>query len=172
MTARSDPAADDPVSFAPGCEDPDVVDPTHGHSEVDAVIGPLEQAGVSSIRVPDPNGPWDGPFVLTVLVPPGRGGEITALIRQDYQGPLCVVERDLPTMAELSALQEEVDDAFAAADGSPRDTPLGPQLGSYPDTERGVVVVQVMAATDAARAWARDRWGERVELEGMLQPVD
>jgi hypothetical protein len=167
-----EPPPGDPDEFAPGCEHPDVVDPSHGQDEVDAVIAPLERAGVSSIRVSDPSGPWDGPFVLTVLVPPGRGAEVTALIRRDYLGALCVVERDLPTMDELQALQDEVDAATTNDDGSPRDTPLGAGLGSAPDTERGIVVVQVIVADETARSWARERWGDRVLLEGMLQPVD
>ncbi|HEX6255077.1 MAG TPA: hypothetical protein VFZ70_04640 [Euzebyales bacterium] len=166
-SAWPEPPPLDPAELAPGCDEPDVVDPSHGYEEVDAVIEPLERAGVSTIRVSDPAGAWDGPFVLTVVVPPGRAEDITALIRHDYGGPLCVVERDLPSMAELSALQDEV--IAAQEDGG---TPLGPPLGSYPDTERGVVVVQVIAATDEARAWAQQRWGDRVELEGLLQPVD
>jgi hypothetical protein len=156
----------DPAEFAPACDDPDVVDPSHGYDEVDAVIEPLEQADVSTIWVSDPAGDRDGPFVLSVVVAPGRADDITALIRRDYDGPLCVVERDLPSMAELSALQDEIIDA--QGDGG---TPLGPPVGSYADTERGIVVVQVIAATDEARAWAKQRWGGRVELEGMLQPV-
>lgn len=166
----SEPPAD-PARFAPGCDDPDVIDPSHGLDEAQVVIGDLERAGVSSIRVSDPSGPWDGPFVLTVLVPPGRGEEITGLIRPDYKGALCVVERDLPTMDELHALQDEVSAALTTDDGAPRDTPLGPDLGSMPDTERGVVVVQVIVADEAARAWVRERWGDRVVLDGMLQPV-
>lgn len=82
-----------------------------------------------------------------------------------------MVERDLPTMDELHALQDEVSAALTTDDGAPRDTPLGPDLGSMPDTERGVVVVQVIVADEAARAWVRERWGDRVVLDGMLQPV-
>lgn len=171
VSAWPEPPPVDPAELAPGCDEPDVVDASHGRDEVDAVIGSLEQAGVSSIRVSDPAGPWDGPFVLTVVVPPGRGDEITELIRRDYKGALCVVERDVPTMDELNALQAEVGAALTDEDGSPRDTPLGPLLGSVPDTERGVVVVQVLVADEAARAWTRRRWGEQVELEGLLQPV-
>lgn len=68
-------------------------------------------------------------------------------------------------MDELNALQDQVSAALTDDDGSPRDTPLGPLLGSAPDPERGVVV------DEAARAWAARRWGEQVELEGMLKPV-
>ncbi|HSJ43844.1 MAG TPA: hypothetical protein VK923_04075 [Euzebyales bacterium] len=171
-SAWPEPPPGDPDELAPGCKEPDVIDPSHGRDEVDDVIASLERAGVSSIRVSDPSGPWDGPFVLTVLVPPGRGDEITAMIRRDYLGALCVVERDLPTMDELQALHDEVSAATTNDDGSPRDTPLGPNLGSVPDTEGGVVVVQVIVADEAARAWARRRWGDRVVLDGMLQPVD
>lgn len=166
-SAWPDAPSEDPATFAPGCDDPDVVDGSHGLAQMQAVIEPLERADVSSIRVSDPNGPWDGPFVLTVLVRPGRGDEIAALIRRDYQGGLCVVERDLPTMDELSALQEEINASFSDAAAAP----LGPQLGSYPDTERGVVAVQVIAATPEARAWVHDRWGDRVVLDPMLQPI-
>jgi hypothetical protein len=156
----------DPAEFAPACDEPDVADPSHGDDEVDAVIAPLEQADVSTVWVSDPAGSWDGPFVLSVVVAPGRADDITVLIRRDYGGPLCVIERDLPSMAELSALQDEIIDTQGE-----RGTPLGTPVGSYPDGERGVVVVQVFAATDAARAWAQERWGDRVELEGMLQPI-
>lgn len=79
---------------------------------------------------------------------------------------------DPPTVDELTALQDEVNAAVTDDGGSPRDTPLGPLLGSAPDTERGVVVVQVLVADDAARAWARHRWGDRVVLDPVLQPVD
>lgn len=164
-STMSQPPPVDPAEFAPGCDAPDVVDPSHGRDEVDAVIEPLEAAGVSSIRVSDPATEWDGPFVLTVLVPPGRGEETTALVRRNYRGALCVVERDLPTIDELMALQDEV---LAAG----HDTPLGPLIGGGPDTDRGVVQVQVLAATDEARAYASRRWGDRVELDPMLRPVD
>lgn len=171
MSAWPEPPPDDAGDLAPGCDEPDVVDASHGRDEAEAVIQPLERAGVASIRVSDPAGPWDGPFVLTVVVPPGQGDEITDLIRRDYRGALCVIERDLPTMDDLNALQDQVSAALTDDDGSPRDTPLGPLLGSAPDPERGVVVVQVLVADEAARAWAARRWGEQVELEGMLHPV-
>lgn len=166
VSAWPQPPPEDPSTFAPGCDEPDVVDPSHGRDQVDAVVGPLERAGVASLRVSDPAGPWDGPFVLTVVVPPDRGNEITALIRKDYLGALCVVERDQPTIDELTELAEEVN-ATVAGGG----TPLGPQLGSAPDTERGVVQVQVIAATPEARAFARQRWGDRVVLDPVLRPV-
>lgn len=172
ISAWPEPPPEDPATFAPGCDEPDVIDPAHGLDEAQAVLEPLERAGVSSVHVSEPGGRWEGPFTLTVLVPPGRGADITALIRQDYGGALCVVERDLPTMDELRALQDEVGASYTDGDGAPRSTPLGPELGSYPDTERGVVVVQVIAATPEARAWAHERWGDRVVLEPMLQPID
>lgn len=165
-SAWPEPPPSDTGEFSPACAEPDVVDPSDGHDEVDAVIEPLEQADVSAVWVSDPAGAWDGPFVLSVVVAPGRADAITALIRRDYGGALCVVERDLPSMTELSALQDEIIDA--QDDGG---TPLGPPVGSYTDGVRGVVVVQVVAATDAARAWAHERWGDRVQLEGLLQPV-
>jgi hypothetical protein len=167
MSAWPEPPPEDPSTFAPGCADPDVVDPSHGVDQVSAVIEPLERAGASSIRVSDPTGLWDGPFVLTVLVPPGQADRITDLVRRDYLGPLCVLERDLPTMEEMAELQDEVTAATAAGD-----TPLGPALGSVPDPEQGVLLVQVIAATPEARAWAEQRWGDRVVLDPMLLPVD
>ncbi len=163
-SAWSEPPPD-PDEFAPGCEQPDVVDRSAGRRGVDAAVGRLDRAGVSAVWVSDPRGAWDGPFVLTVVVPPGRGDEIADLVRRDYAGALCVVERDQPTIEELSAVQEQV---LAVGD----DTPLGPQLGSAPDSRRGVVQVQVFVADDAATAFAQQQWGDLVELDQVLRPVE
>lgn len=162
-SAWSEPPLD-PDEFAPGCDDPEVMDPSAGRLGVDAATARLEGAGVSAVWVSDPSGSWDGPFVLTVVVSPGRGDEIAELVRRNYAGALCVVEHDQPTEAELAAVQEQV----SAVGG---DTPLGPQLGSALDTRRGVVLVQVMVADEEAKAFAARRWDGLVELEPMLIPV-
>ena len=104
------------------------------------------------------------PFVVNVIVRPGAGPAATAAIRQVYPGPLCVVERDTPTEAELRALTDEVYDPAARE--------ALPLVGAYGDWQRGVVVVQVWAVEPDGTAYAQDRWGDRVELRGYLQPVD
>lgn len=66
--------------------------------------------------------------------------------------------------AELGAVQEEVFDADARA-------AFEPVMG-WRDPHRGVMVVSVAVAEDAARAYAEQRWGDLVELRGLLRPVD
>lgn len=166
QAAWTEPPAEDP-DVAPGCDEPDVADPSAGRRGVDAATAALDGEPVVAVRVSDPATGWDGPFVLTVTVPPGRSARTTDLIRQHYAGALCVVERDQPTRAELHDVVAEVI-AEAQAGGSP----LGPIIGGSPNERRGVVEVQVLVADEDARAWARERWGDLVDLVGVLVPVD
>lgn len=101
------------------------------------------------------------------MVAPGNGAAALDQARAVWPGGLCVVERDAPTEAELAAVQAEV----SAATGQ-GDTPLGPVYANGPDTLRGGVVVDITAVTDEARDYARERWGDLVELRGELTPVE
>lgn len=64
---------------------------------------------------------------------------------------------------ELDRVREELFDADSRAS-------LGVQ-GGYRATNRGVMVAHVWVADEAATAYAQDRWGDLVELQGILQPV-
>ncbi len=48
---------------------------------------------------------------------------------------------------------------------------LGTVPYSYTDPRRGVVVAAVWFADRSAQRFARDRWGDRVELRSLLKPV-
>lgn len=158
-----------PTPFTPGCTDPDVVDPSHGRDDLPALVidesgvrAPYDPTKVAALRVSDPAGSWDGRFVATVVVRPGSASSVTASIRDHYLGPLCVAERDQPTIAQLLATQRRI--------------PLGDDQ-SNPVTEisvdegDGVVRVTVFVADRSARQQARRRWGPHVRLEGLLTPV-
>jgi len=75
-----------------------------------------------------------------------------------------VVERDLPTESELHALQREVNEPAARE-------ALG-AVATWSDGRRGVVMTTVWVVEPAVTAYARDRWGDQVELLGTLQPVE
>lgn len=157
-----DAPVDGPATdFSPACDDPVAVDPGAGSFEG---FDSAAVADLVALWVSDPAGDWDGPFTVSVVVRPGGAPAAEAAVRRVWAGALCVVERDQPTAAELAAVQEEV---TGAAPGSP----LGTVYVSYSDERRGVVVAQVAVADDAARAWAAERWGDRVELVGLLRPV-
>lgn len=117
---------------------------------------------VVTIWVSDPAGDWDGPFVVNVVVRPGSKERVETAIREHWDGALCVVERDQPTSAELAAIQEEI----TASRNRPFEV-----LTVSADELRGVVVVGVVVVDDAARAWAEERFGDLVELDGALRPV-
>ena len=70
------------------------------------------------------------------------------------------MERDTPTEAELLAVQAEVSE----------DPRLGTS-GSSANGMDGVVDVDVWVADEEAVAYARDRWGDLVRLQGILRPV-
>jgi hypothetical protein len=157
-----DSEPDGASDFSPACDDPTVVDPAAGAAAWEAAsqdkgmppMPTLVAAWVSS-----------EPFVANVVVLPGHGRDVEALVREYYDGPLCVVERDAPTAEELRQVQREVNTAG-------RDSPLGVVLMTTTDERHGVIEAQIAVADDAARAYARERWGDRVRLIGRLQPVD
>jgi len=152
----------DERDFSPGCADPEVVDATHGAEEWEEAAPVASQVpDLVTAWVSDPTGDWDGPYTATVVVPPGSADAAREAVRASYSGPLCVIERDAPTEAELQAVHTEVD----AAAGE-----LG-LVGSSVDSERGVVAVDVWVADEAAVTLARDRWGDYVELQPILQPA-
>jgi hypothetical protein len=157
LQARDDPGRD----FSPACDEPSVVDPSHGTDEWAADPGFSDPASYVAAWVSDPAGEWDGPFTASVIVRPGRGAEAEERIREHYLGPLCVVERDAPTESELRAVQEEVSHEMDR---------LG-MVSSASDGIEGVVLVDVWVADEATVEYARDRWGDLVRLEGILRPL-
>ena len=157
-----DPDGADP--FAPGCDEPDVVDPGSGLDDMQDARNGLDHARVRSLWISGQESEWDDSIILTVVVEPGYAAEARRILREGYEGPLCVLERNLPPTSELRAAQDQV------MDGSGR--PIDPVFSSVPDTQRGVVEVAVMLADEQARAYALQQWGDLVELHGMLQPID
>jgi hypothetical protein len=129
-------------------------------TQIDAVF---DSRSFVAAWVSDPAGDWDGPFVGSVIVLPGAAPATVARIREHYGGPLCVIERDGPTAAELAAARDEVMDQDARA-------VLGPIQGSVTDERRAVVVASVWVADEAAVDYAAQRWGDLVELRGLLRP--
>ncbi len=126
--------------------------------------GPFKIERLVTAWASDPAGASNGPFVGNAVVLPGSKAAAVALIRRHYSGALCVVERDGPTEAQLNAVQQEVMDRAARA-------VLGPVQGASPDGHRGVVVADVWVADQAALTYAHKRWGNLVELHGLLTPV-
>ena len=98
---------------------------------------------------------------FNVAVRPGYRDKAEAAVRRVYRGPLCVVERDAPTEAELRRIQSEV---FADHEH------WGAVSGGVMGTD-SFVTVQVAVAYEDLIAEARQRWGDKVELVGILQPV-
>jgi hypothetical protein len=158
-----DPAAPGETSpdFSPACDQPDGADVPDGSD-----LWLQARINGAQTLVPDVVTMWQSqdPFVVNYIVRPGSGPAATAALRQSYAGPLCVVEWDLPTEAELHALQDDVTDTEARE-------ALGPHA-TWSDGRRGVVVAQVWALEPDVIDYAHDRWGDRVELQGILQPVD
>jgi hypothetical protein len=107
----------------------------------------------------------DGESVLNLVVLPGSRDEVIAAARQRYQGLLCVVERDGPSYAELNQLYEEI----AAL---PPTTTLGRVNMVALDDAHFEVDVELVAATEEARAYAAERWGDLVEVSSWMQPLD
>lgn len=126
--------------------------------------GPFEIPDLVAAWVSDPAGDWDGPFVGNVVVLPGAAPAAVARIREHYGGPLCVVERDAPTADELASVRDELLDGPARA-------ALGPVQDAFTDERGGVVVATVWLADEAAVAYAARRWGDLVQLHGLLQPA-
>jgi hypothetical protein len=152
---------------SPACDEPDVVDPSHGVAGWEAMSqdhGPFEIPGLVAAWVSDPAGDGDGSFVGNVVVVPGAAPAALARIREHYAGPLWVVERDVPTADELTSVRDEL------LDGSAR-VALGQPQDVLTDERRGVVVVTVWVADEAAVAYAERRWGDLVQLDGLLRPA-
>lgn len=152
--------------FSPACEEPDVVDPEAGEGAWETATHDLRLERIPdlvAIWVSGSGGTADD-FVVNVIVRPGAGDAATTAVRERYAGPLCIVERDLPTEAELRVVQDEVidDDARAA---------LGQVQSAGIDSPRAAVVARVWIVDEAAERYARERWGDRVILEPLLTPV-
>lgn len=165
LTAPPGPTRPDPppeLDFTPACDRPDVVDPGQGMAAWLAVR--LGGPDLVTVWVSDPASEWDGPFVASVVVRPGAGAATRERIRETYGGALCVVERDAPTADQLAGVQRELMDHEAAER-------LGTISSSAPDGRRGAVLATVWVADRAAIDYARDRWGDRVHLTGLLHPV-
>ncbi|HEY7071511.1 MAG TPA: hypothetical protein VH479_15390 [Acidimicrobiales bacterium] len=147
----------------PACDNPEVVDPTQD----------VVQWGTVDISGPDlvstwvndrPPGVTDGPFTANVVVLPGAGPAVHDRIRQTYAGGLCVVERQAHTLDELTRVQNEAFDADAVAH-------FGTPLSGGVITALNAVRVEVWVADQPALDYAQQRWGDRVVLEGVLEPV-
>lgn len=148
--------------LSPACRNPEVVAPAQGVAE-------WEEATQRFGKLPGLVASWvsdaaaEGrPFVANVIVRPGSSDEARAAVRREYAGPLCVVERDLPTADELEAVHAGVLRL------------LGSELlmGSA-DHRRGVVSVSVVVVTPELQRLMDDEFGKgRVELHGRLRPVE
>ena len=158
------PSGLDEYDFSPGCDDPEVVDESHGQAEFEE-MSTLSESGIPGSLgtwISQPGEEWDGPFTATVVVETGHTDRAVAFVRQRYGGPLCVIERDI-TNEEIERIQQEVhDDEAVAAIGS---------FGSSYDLVEGVFEVEVWHASEEAQEYAHDRWGDVVVLRGILQPV-
>jgi hypothetical protein len=173
FTLSAPPRVPDPPSprgtpdFSPACDRPTATVAGDGRALYFAATGNGQEFDVPDLVhlfVSEPSPEWGDRFVLSVVVRPGATAAATDYIRARYGGPLCVVERDGPTEAELQATAAEVGDADARAH-------LGPDVSGGPDPARGVVSVAVWVADEAALAYARARWHGLVELHGHLTPV-
>lgn len=142
--------------FSPACDNPSVVDRSHGFRE-------WEGTGVFSLpaRVASWINEVEGGMVASVVMRPGHGDEAERVVRERYLGRLCVVERDQPTSAELAQVQERLMDVVGQM----------VWLG-YPDERRGVVRALITYVDDATRGKVEQAFGRgRVELIGALTPV-
>jgi hypothetical protein len=160
--------------FGQACEHPDVVDASQGGDAYRGLTPDGHQrGGVDDTKVPDLVADWvtnpshDGkrPFIGNMIVRPGGKERALGIVRDAYLGPMCVIERDLPTRAQLRRVEHEVYDD-AARKG------LGVVAYSEDQAKRGVVAVNLYVVDRAAYDYARDRWGDLVELYSLLQPVE
>jgi hypothetical protein len=165
---KATPAPSDESDFSPVCSKPAVVDASQGGAAWEALwggdFGPFRVAGAVSGWVSNPNDTSDGAFVGNVIVRPGKRDAAVRRIREHYGGPLCVVERNLPTEARLRHVQAEVMDRAARS-------VFGDVQDASPDGRRGVIAVTVWVADERARTYAHRRWGRMVELRGLLRPT-
>jgi hypothetical protein len=104
------------------------------------------------------------PFVLNVIVPPGRAVDAVARIRAVYSGRLCVVERDGPPERERNVISREIGELG-------KRSPLGRVVSSFMDGMEWYLTVEVVLADREAIAFARQRWGNKVRLESALRPA-
>jgi hypothetical protein len=100
---------------------------------------------------------------FTVLADSTHGPQLCTAVETSLP-PHCVVERDGPTEQELATVQRRLNDRDARR-------ALGVVTEASADGRRGVVVGKVWVVTQPVLDYARDRWGDRVELHGNLTPV-
>lgn len=156
----------DESDFSPACEEPDVIDASQGVAAWEAMsqdYGPFEIPDLVAAWASQPDAERNESFVGNVLVLPGSRQTAVRHIREHYAGPLCVVERDGPTSAELAAVQDEVTGTDARA-------VLGQIETASTDERRGVVVATVWVADQRSLDYVDERWGDLVELQGLLHP--
>jgi hypothetical protein len=159
----------DPREFDPACTKPDVIEPTHGVEEWEALsqsYGPFKIPRLVSTWVTDPTvkDATSKVFVANVIVQPGAKAAATKLIRRHYKGRLCIIERDAPTRAHLDKTAREINRLDPGG-------PLGPVISANVARARPVVEVVVWLADAKARKEVRRRWGNSVQLKGMLEPA-
>jgi hypothetical protein len=146
---------------APGCAHPQ---PATGPSLALGIDTSGHEADMVAEWPSDPavSKTWHGPpFTLTMVVRPGKTAVIQALVRGVYQGPLCMVERDAPSWADLDRAERELT-ARAKAFGL-----LG--VGVVP--RLGQVEARVVVATPALQDEVDRRWPGMVRLDPQLTPV-
>jgi hypothetical protein len=145
--------------FSPACENPEG-DPTMDRES----FRQPEDPDVAAVWVSGPESGTSADIVYSVVVRPGAADRVRELVRQHWDGLLCIVERDQPTRTELEALQSRTHVESPAA-------PIGGYFYAFTDETRGVVVVACGIADEVSQAWVREHWGEHVVLEGLLEPV-
>jgi hypothetical protein len=158
------PSEPDAHDFSPGCDDPEIVDPSHGQAELDDALSQSDGGipGQIGTWISRPDSGGDGRFVATVVVTTGHRDDAETYVRQRYGGPLCLVERDI-TQADIDRVQRELHDEGSAAR-------VRAMASSY-DLVSGRLRADVWVADEEAIAAAEERWGDLVELRGILQPV-
>jgi hypothetical protein len=121
--------------------------------------------GVISLWITDPGTlPPTSRYVVNIYVRPGYAASVTQAVRKEYGAGLCVVEKDAPSLAQLRAVQAEVQ-----ALGN--QSPLGVTVTDFVDTTRAVVHVDVAVAGAPEVRFAREKFGALVELHGELRPI-
>ncbi|MCK0113988.1 hypothetical protein MWU75_17745 [Ornithinimicrobium sp. F0845] len=150
-----DPTADVPdVDQAARTEGPD------GFAQEQALMERLQSLdGYVTSWVTD-----GGPLVKVVVS--GDPGEARTALREVYQGPLCVVQRDLPTQHDIQSAQE----ALSAQHGEVRLLSSG-SGGTSGLLEVGVVLADratVQRIQEIVSPWLTP---EQVVITGALQPL-
>lgn len=143
--------------LSPACTQPEVVDPSHGVGEWEEVAQGLRRL------VPELVAGWvsNEPFVGSLVVRPGATERTRRTVRRSYGGPLCLVERDQRTAAELQAIHHDLLRRFGDE-----------VLLSSADERRGVVELTLVVVTPGLQRALDDEYGEGVvELRGRLRPV-